>query len=147
MKAIGIVTRVTENIATVVSKRSSACASCHNCQAKGMCHAELVFGNQTENVEVSAINRIGAKVGDTVELESSTSKVLLLSFFTFIFPFLSSALLYLIMNKIINDSNVLPLLMIAVFVICFIVSVFVLNRFLKNKTTAVIVKIIEECRN
>ena len=144
MKAIGRITELCGDKAYVVSKRSSACASCHECTAKGSCHAELVFGNGHDEVCVLVDNSIGANVGDTVELESSTAGTLLMCFLAFVFPVTVSALIYLLLNKVLSNSNVLPLLMIAVFVICFVVSVFILNCFIKKKASAVIVRIIEE---
>ena len=144
MKAIGKVTETYKSYARVTSQRSSACASCNNCGGKGACHAQLVFGNQDELVTITADNKLGAKVGDMVELESSTSVTLFMCFLAFVFPIVLSANLYYVLNKIIGHSNVLPLLMIAVFVICFVITVFAVNCFVKKKASAVIVRIIEE---
>ena len=144
MKAIGKVIETSGKFARVRSERRSACSSCHECASKGACHAELVFGNQTEEISVLAENKVGANKGDVVELESSTSGTLLLCFLAFVLPIATSGAVYLILNTLFSHSNVLPLLMIAVFVICFMISVTVLNRFVRKKASAVIVRIIEE---
>ena len=143
MKAIGIVESISGNIATVISKRSSACSSCHNCTAKGACHAELVFGSQTEDVSVKAYNKISAKSGDVVELESSSSKSLLVLFITFVLPVILTIPFYLIFRS----SNLLPILLIAVFVAFFIITALIFNCIIKNKITSSVVRIIEESKD
>jgi positive regulator of sigma E activity len=119
---------------------------CSGCPSFDFCHAELVFGNQKQFVSVHANNKINAKQGDLVEVESSTSVALTMYFFAFVFPIIISAFAYLIFNSVSGRSNILPLLMIAVFVICFIISVLVINRFVKKKATVSIVRIIEESK-
>ena len=146
MKAIGKVSEVCDDYARVTSERLSACASCNECSAKSACHAHLVFGNQSEVVTVIADNKVDAKVGDMVELESSTSVTLLMCFAAFVFPLVLSATAYWILNILTDHSNVSPLLLIAVFVICFVITVFVINSFIKKKASAVIVRIIEESK-
>lgn len=148
MKAIGTVkTLVDDKTAIVVSKRSSACSSCHNCASKGACHAELVFGNQNEAVEVKAVNMIGAKPGDEVELENSSLGALFTVFIIFLLPLLLTVPFYFIFNSFNYISNVLPLLMIAVFVILFIICSFIMNGIAKNRISTSIVRILEESKD
>lgn len=147
MKAIGTVLYISDDKATVESKRNSACSSCHSCSAKGACHAELVFGNQTENVSVVAFNKACAKPGDVVELESKSVNAILIMFVTFILPFILTVPVYFIFNSFVSISNILPLLTIAVFVFLFIFCSLTVNAFVKNRITVNIVRIIEESKD
>lgn len=143
MKAIGKVIEVKGNTAIIESVRGSACSSCHNCEAKGMCHAELVFGSQTQAVITESDNRIGAKVGDMVELESSTSGTLAVSGIVFIVPIVLSVIAYVIASN--NFSGLQSaLVLLATLLISFFVSIKVMNRFVKTNLTSYIVKILEE---
>ena len=148
MKAIGIVqSLIDDNSAIVVSKWSSACDSCHNCSVKGKCHAELVFGDRSESVSVEAVNLAKASVGDKVELESNAYNILISLFALFILPLILTVPFYFILNIYFSISNVLPLLLIAVFVFLFVVCAFLMNYFMRNRPHARIVRIIEESKD
>lgn len=87
MKQYGVVKSVDGDIAKVLVKRDSACAGCssaHLCSA--MC---------PNTTEAAAYNKIGAAVGDTVELETGTSAVLVYSMLTFIMPLVLGLIAYL----------------------------------------------------
>lgn len=146
MKAIGTVIKTDKQSATVVSERNSACMSCHNCEAKGACHAELVFGKQTESVEVVAKNKVGAKAGDRVELESSTTGTLFAAFSVFVFPFFVALILYFILKNSFSDNYFFPLALIAVFCAGFFVIGKIVNEIVKRKHTIYVVKILEESK-
>lgn len=73
MKQTAQVIKITPNgCAQVKVRRASACASAHNC---GSCDHCSMMENAPEIV-VNAENSCGAQVGDTVIVESATSKVL-----------------------------------------------------------------------
>ncbi len=147
MKAIGKVRELRGNSALVSSQRQSACASCHNCASKGICHAELIFGEQKQEVTVEAVNRIGAKVGDTVELESSTGKTLSIAMLIFILPFVLTSIIYFLLENKAYISGMLPLILIVVFVFSFIVITKLVNKCIQNKNATIIVAILEENQN
>ncbi|MBQ7398916.1 MAG: SoxR reducing system RseC family protein [Clostridia bacterium] len=146
MKAVGIVTKTENNSAIVVSERSSACSSCHNCEAKGACHAEIVFGEQTQSVEVSVKNTVGAKCGDKVELESSTLGTLAAAFSVFVVPVVLTLMSYFLLKDSLEQSNLLPIVLIAVFCIGFFVLGKIINQVIKKKHTIYIVGILEESK-
>lgn len=146
MKAKGIVTKINGSYATVVSERNSACSSCHECKSKGSCHAELIFGNQKQDVTVTAKNAVGAKFGDTVELESSTFVTLICSFFVFVFPFFVTAAFYFLAGGQYVNSRYLPLVLIAVFCTSFFVLGLIFNSFIRKKHSIYIVKVLEESK-
>ena len=146
MKAQGIVTQIKGSYAVVVSERNSACSSCHECKSKGSCHAELIFGNQKQNVTVTARNTVGALCGDMVELESSTFVTLLCSFFVFVFPFFITAAFYFLTVEQYKNSYYLPLILISVFCLSFFVLGFIFNSFIRKKHSIYIVKVLEESK-
>ena len=144
MKAIAKVVDVKNETATVISQRSSACASCHNCENGGVCHAQLVFGNQVEEVVLDVKNTVNAKVGDTVELESSTNKTLFVSIILFILPIIFSVFAYFAVSNITAIEYIPALSMIVSFAATFAIITKMMNIYTKKHITAYTVKILEE---
>ena len=77
------VVSVDGDIATVVSKRTSACEGCHK-SSEG-CSVCSLMGEGRE-ISAKAENRVGACVGDVVEIESESKKVLFFCAVVFLFP-------------------------------------------------------------
>jgi sigma-E factor negative regulatory protein RseC len=77
----GVVVRVDASGTWVKTLRSDACESC---SSKSTCHT---LGGGKE-VEVSAINSIGARVGDRVVLRMDTGAFLKGTFLVYLFPIL-----------------------------------------------------------
>jgi len=77
----GIVTRLGSDMAFVKTIRTDACESC---SVKDSCNT---MGGGKE-VEVEAINTVGAKVGDRVTLGLETAPMLKISFLLYVFPIL-----------------------------------------------------------
>ncbi|MBL7207354.1 MAG: SoxR reducing system RseC family protein, partial [Desulfobacterales bacterium] len=65
----GIVIKINSSTAWVKCTRSAACESC---SAKGFCHT---MGGGDDDVEVEAINAVGAKVDDRVTISFETSSL------------------------------------------------------------------------
>ena len=141
MEAIGKVIEINGKYATVESQRNSACSSCHNCEAKGACHAELIFGEQNQTVVSVADNTIGAKIGDTVEIEASTSKTLFVAFMIFVFPVAIAVLMYFLLSQFISNTTVLAVSLVASFVVAFIVLIKIMNVYVTKKVSLKIVRI------
>lgn len=145
MKAQGKVTSVSDNTATVVSKRNSACASCSNCENKGMCHAELIFsGENSDAVEISVLNPVGAKVGDTVEIEASSRKTLFVSAVVFILPIILTVLFAFVVNKFVKSVILLWAISVLFFLSGFVLLTKLMNIYTKREVISSIVKILEE---
>ena len=75
----GIVVKVSSTGAIVKTLRSEACESCsakHSCSSQG------------NDMEVEAVNRVGAKEGDRVVLEIKNSPFLKATFLLYVFPVL-----------------------------------------------------------
>ena len=143
MKATGIVISANGKIATVKSTRSSACASCHNCQAKENCHIELIFGEQKQDVTVDAYNRIGAKAGNKVVLETSTDKTLFASAITFIIPIILAVISYIISYDYVSTGISAIITMSVLFVSFFALSK-LMNIYAKHFLKPIVIEILEE---
>ena len=87
----GIVTKIYSSSAWVKCTKSAACESC---TAKGFCDT-----GEGLDVEVEAINAIGAKVNDRVTINFETSSLLKVSFLVYMIPVLS-----LILGVIVGDK-------------------------------------------
>ncbi len=90
----GIVIKVDSSTAWVKCTKSAACKSC---KAKGFCDT---VGGSDDDVEVEAINAVGAKVNDRVTISFETSSLLKVSFLVYIVPVLFLILGVVIGNKI-----------------------------------------------
>ena len=89
----GIVIKVNSSTAWVKCTRSAACESC---SAKGFCHT---MGGGDDDVEVEAINAVGAKVDDRVTISFETSSLLKATFLIYMIP-----VLFFILGVVIGDK-------------------------------------------
>ena len=77
----GIVIKIDSNTARVRTTKSSGCESCtakHSCNATGT----------GQEMEVDAVNEVGARVGDRIMLYFETGSLLKATFLLYIFPIL-----------------------------------------------------------
>jgi len=72
----GVVVEVDEDIATILFKRSSACAKCGACK----------LASEEKNMYLKINNNLDAKVGDIVEVETNTNSVLTASVIAYVVP-------------------------------------------------------------
>jgi len=75
----GVVLRTDSGSAWVKTVRSSACEAC---SAKGSCHGAA----GEREMEVKAINSVGASVGDRIVLSFETASLLKAAFLIYVFP-------------------------------------------------------------
>jgi len=75
----GVVLRTESDAAWVKTVRSSAC---EGCTARGSCHTT----GSGEDMEVKAINSVGAGVGDRIVLSFETASLLKATFLIYVFP-------------------------------------------------------------
>ncbi len=105
--------------AVVKSERSAMCDGCHKSSCGSSCAMGAIMGTD-KSVTVTALNRAEACVGDTVELETADSKVLLYALVVFILPIAVSMIFYGVTERIFH-SEWLSVLMAAVgFILTFI---------------------------
>lgn len=84
---------IDNNVAVVEVERKSACDGCHkNETGEGCSICSLTGGNR--KFSARAINEVGARVGDTVEIASASSRVLFYSLLVFILPVVVGIALY-----------------------------------------------------
>jgi sigma-E factor negative regulatory protein RseC len=77
----GIVVRTAPGTAWVKTSRTSAC---EGCSEHGSCH----MSEDGREMEVEAVDTVGAKVGDRILIGIETGKLLKVSFMLYIFPVL-----------------------------------------------------------
>ena len=144
MKAIGKVLSTHADKAIVVSKRESACSSCHNCEGRQSCHVHLIFGEQQQEVKVDADNLINASPGDIVELESDTSLTLTFSAIIFIVPILLGFVVYFVSDSFFKNSFFVFFSVIVSVLLSFCVLSKLVDRFVYKNIGIKVVKILEE---
>lgn len=128
MRQTATVTAIFENGTAQVSvKRASACG--HDCTSCGAC------GIMDKPLVIEAENVACAKVGDTVEIESETKKVLYLASIVYLVPILLFFVFYFIASAILKNETLSMLLGGAGFLLGLVLAL-VCNRYeAKNKTT------------
>ena len=129
--------------AIVEAERKSACDGCHK-QAEGnSCTAcALLGGNKT--VRATAKNSIGANVGDMVEIESSSAKMLLYAFLIFILPLLVAVIAYITVISLKQSEGVGLLFGAIGFAAVMLIDVILSKSIAKNTCDINIVKIISK---
>jgi len=91
--AEGIITKVNYSTALV---KCIKCAACESCSAKGFCNTGE---GSSDDVEVEAINAVGAKVDDRVTISFETSSLLKATFLIYMIP-----VLFFILGVVIGDK-------------------------------------------
>jgi sigma-E factor negative regulatory protein RseC len=114
----GIVFKVTDDIAWVKTSRSSACESCSE---RKSCHVSA----DGKEMEVEAINAIGARVDDKVVLYMKSSALLKASFLLYVFPIIVMLLAALLGQQAaprldLNPTALAPVGGIAGFILAFL---------------------------
>jgi sigma-E factor negative regulatory protein RseC len=94
----GIVIKIDSETAWVKTTKTSACKAC---AARSSCHS---LGGAKE-MEVEAINRAGAKVGQKVVLSFDTSPLLKATFLLYVFPIIAMLVGALIGQKMAISLN------------------------------------------
>lgn len=132
MKQKGIVVEINGKNAKVECDRASACDMCENSAS---------CTEKCKNVYANAENSICAKIGDCVEIESDTSRVLKNAFFVFILPILLAVISYFCTHKFVGEVvAVIVTLAVLVFSLC--LFSFLLNKSESKKNVSRIVKIL-----
>ncbi|WP_099187793.1 SoxR reducing system RseC family protein [Tepidibacter mesophilus] len=96
MRQTGVVVSTDENTAILQMQRHSACASCGGC---GMGKEE------SKDMQIEAINRLGAKKGDFVEVDISTPNVLKAAAIAYVIPLMVLFIGIVISNKVLTSIN------------------------------------------
>ncbi|MEJ8554886.1 SoxR reducing system RseC family protein [Tepidibacter sp. Z1-5] len=96
MRQTGVVVSTNENIAILKMQRHSACGSCGGC---GM------GSENSKNMQIQAVNRIGATKGDFVEVDISTPNVLKAAAIAYVIPLMVLFVGIVISSKVLTAIN------------------------------------------
>lgn len=91
MKTVATVVELRGRIAVVETDRVSACEGCHKAAPGQTCSVCTLMGSGKRSVRSQADNGIGAAVGDRVEVETSSRRILLYAALVFLVPMLAAA--------------------------------------------------------
>lgn len=132
MKQIGNVVETKGNIAIIEVDRKSACDMCENA-------ANCV--EKCKKVYATAQNLVNADVGDTVEIETETHRVLINSVIVFLFPIFLAIGSYFLSDLFFAEN---VSVVITFFVLVFSMFAFSLglNKFSKKKVISKIVRVL-----
>jgi sigma-E factor negative regulatory protein RseC len=81
----GVVVRISEGPSQTAWVKTSQASACKSCSARHSCNGD----SKGEEREVEAINAIGAKVGDRIQIFIRTGALLKATFLLYIFPVIS----------------------------------------------------------
>ena len=87
MKTVATVIETKGTLAVVEAERTSACEGCHKMAEGNGCSVCSLMGSW-KKLRSTAENRVGAKVGDRVTVETATSRVLFYAALVFVLPIL-----------------------------------------------------------
>ncbi len=93
LTGIGTVVKILGDTAVVKVPRASACG--HDCGECRLC--------DNPDIEAVVLNPIGAKEGDRVKINQSTSKILFSAFIIYILPIIGAFLLYALIISFTNS--------------------------------------------
>lgn len=96
MRQTGVVVSTNENIAILKMQRHSACGSCGGC---GM------GSEDSKNMQIEVVNRIGASKGDFVEVDVSTPNILKAAAIAYVIPLMVLFLGIVISSKVLTAIN------------------------------------------
>ena len=136
MKNTAKVISVEDKIATVSVVRSSAC---EGCKQRSYCSQNSCV----EEVVTSAINEVGASVGDTVEIESDSKGILGISFCVFVLPVLLCFAAYFITAYFTSNSAICYAVCFCTLFFAALIFALVFNKVLSRRLSVTITKIIE----
>jgi sigma-E factor negative regulatory protein RseC len=129
------VKEITGDKAVLSVKRECMCAGKDNCNAK-------CFTLQSDIIEVTTDNKIGAKSGDFVEVEGKTSAILIYAAVVFILPVFTGLLLYFI-TQVFTKNIILPYIISgAGFILSVVFLYYFLNNIVKGRNDFKITKIL-----
>ncbi len=148
MRQRAVVIRTEGKIAEIEVSRSSMC---DGCQKNGGCehHCELsgLIAGSGKKMKTTAQNRIGAKAGDTVEVETESTKVLGYAALVFLMPIFVCAVFYFLAEAVFASGTAGVIAAAAGFVLSFF-GIYVFDRSKKKSLPdIVIVDIVERPEN
>ena len=123
--------------ATVLCDRKSACEGCHKLADGGECSVCSLMGSG-QSMQTKAYNAAGAVVGDTVELETASSRVLGYAALVFLLPVAMVILGYLL-SGLWTDSDAWRYLFCVLLLVLTFVGIRLYSEKVQKKRTDVTV--------
>lgn len=131
MKTKAIVISTDGGFATVESERVSACEGCHKATDGKGCSVCSLMGSQRK-FSARAVNRVGARVGDTVSVETQTKCVIGYACLVFLLP-LALALIGYGVASFVTDSAAWRAAGAVLGLVCTFIGLFFYSRALQKK--------------
>jgi positive regulator of sigma E activity len=136
----GVIVECDGKLASVRVSRSDMCSGCHKNSENGCVACSLFTLDKTSIVK--AHNKVEAKEGDEVEIESSTGRVMIYALLVFVLPIMIALGLFLIFSSITHSSPTLFFITFSGLVLPFIVVSFILNRTTAKRQDLTVIRIV-----
>jgi len=141
MNTTAYVKEIKGKYAIVETERRSACDGCHKNENGEGCAMCRIFGGNTK-ISTKAKNSAGAKIGDKVEIASSSGRMLGYALIVFILPIVLAIAGYFIANGLGLNEGFSGLIALGAFLGCFSIIAVVSKLVLSKRCDVEIVKVI-----
>lgn len=141
MITVAKVVEVNPEYTVVETTRKSACNGCHKNADGSSCNICTIMGSD-RTAQSKAVNKIGAKVGDKVEISSNTGRILYYALLVFIAPVVCGLAAYFIAQYYNASNTVVYVSVILAFILPFIPVAIYSSVVVKKRCDVVIVKIL-----
>lgn len=143
MRQRAIVTKTHGKNAEIEVTRSSMCEGCekndgcsHHCEISGLV-------KNSGKMKTNAINNIGAEVGDIVEVETESTKVIGYAALVFIMPIIFCLIFYYAAEALMHSQTASLISSAAGFIISFVIIIFI-DKLKRNTPEIEIVNILKK---
>jgi len=133
MKQTGVVIEIIGNLAKVECDRQSACDMCENAS---------VCTEKCKKVYATAENTVNAEIGDFVEIETESKRVLKNAFIVFFLPVILSFVAYFVTERFFGSTPA-TIVTLVVLTVSLVLFAFLLNGKEKKENASRIVRIIK----
>ena len=142
MQTKAVVVAVEGIFATVETERKSACDGCHKAE-QGDCSVCSLMGGDRK-IATKAHNKIGAKVGDIVTIESRSTRMLWYGLLVFILPIVIALLAWGISSQFTNNTILQTVVAFAGFITCLLGVALYSKKVLSCRCDVEIIEIVKE---
>ena len=132
------VIEVNNKYALVEAERKSACDGCHKNADGSACTVCSLMG-PNKKITAKAQNKVGAVVGDVVEIESSNKRVMLYAIIVFLLPIALSVAAYFIAGGFGADEVWQIVSSVGAFMLSFL-GIWAYSKFVIDKRYDVVIK-------
>lgn len=141
MTQIATVTKIFDNMAEIEVSRKAMCDGCHKTSCGQGCPMSGIFSSG-KSMSAIAENKVDAKVGDTVEIETSDKEVLTTAVIVFLIPIICGFVFFSVASLFNLSSHFVAAVAVMGFIIPFPFFKLVEVKSKKKGTKIVITKVI-----